>query len=73
MTTKEVEPKHGTIQEIEFLDNLGFHSDNGFDRAMLLKNYIDAARTRTDWDKIDRAAVLTHADRLLQQEVAANV
>lgn len=65
--------RHGTTQELEFLDNLGFHNpQNNFDRAVLLNNYIEAAPLRTNWGNIDKGTALAHARRLLHGE-ALNV
>lgn len=57
---------HGTEMEKDFITDLGHHTDKGFDREMLLENYIAAAKNRTEWGRIDKVACLKYANRLLE-------
>ena len=56
---------HGTEMEIAFLSDIGFHTSKGFSREVLLKNYIRAAKERTEWGNIDKKACVDYATNLI--------
>lgn len=59
---------HGTEMEIDFLTDLGHHTEHNFDRTVLLKNYIETAWNRDHWGRIDKLACLKYAQQLLEAE-----
>lgn len=59
---------HGTEMEIDFLTDLGHHTEHNFDRAMLLKNYIETAKYRVNWGKINMVTCVKYAQQLLEAE-----
>lgn len=58
-----------TDREIEFIKDLGSHSDTlkkrGIARKELLTNYIVACEQRVNWDYLDRTAVMDFAHKEL--------
>lgn len=59
-----------TCDELAFVQRLGTHSEHGVKTPLLahLQRYIEAASLRQAWGKIDKAAVLKEAKRLLRVE-----
>lgn len=49
-----------TADEIKFIDSLGYHTQNQFGRAALLKSYGDAIAKRADWDHMRPEKVRRH-------------
>ena len=59
-----------TLQEIEFVKSLGFHSKKRSSterKKRLLENYIDAANKRKNWGNIDYKKVIARAVTELAQ------
>lgn len=62
-----------TDHEIAFIGDLGVHGSgphhvvsHGKSRAELLAGYLEGAKRRTDWGKIDRERVIAKAERMLK-------
>ena len=57
-----------TQDELRYLDALGTHTEHAHPvaRRLLLRQYLHAPRST--WGSIKREIVLTHAQRLLQEE-----
>lgn len=60
---------HGwsTNAELNFLAQLGAHSELNADRASLLRGYLEGAAQRTDWAGIDRQTALDYARQQLER------
>lgn len=59
---------HSTIDEINFLTNIGTHTErptNGPTAKELLIGYINASSIRSNWGSINRSEVMKHAYALL--------
>lgn len=59
---------HSSLNEKQFLDEIGRFSSCNMSRRFLLGSYITAAEKRTDWGVMDSVAVLAYAAQLLQTE-----
>jgi hypothetical protein len=64
-----------TTDEIDFLDGLGHYRQTGYHRdelpiddvAALLTAYLVGAKTRADWGRVNKVAVIRHAEALLAE------
>lgn len=66
-----------TDHELAFLADLGVHGsgplavvNHGKSKVELLAGYLEGARRRTDWGKIDGEAVIAKAEKLLKYHQA---
>lgn len=53
--------------EVEFIRNIGTHSECGMTRAELLEKYIKACELRKRWVGIDGKRMKAYAERLLAE------
>lgn len=59
-----------TCDEVTFIQHLGMHTEQGIKtpRLIYLQRYLDGARIRQDWGKIDKVVVIQEAETLLRAE-----
>ena len=72
-----------TLDEIDFISKLGTHRNNGNwkhldyrdpkpeltieTRLKMTEDYLNVAKTKTNWDNIDQVVVLRHALNLIEK------
>lgn len=69
MSKKGNHDHFGTESEFLFIDGLGLWSEHGYDKEMLLRNYLQALDKRNKWTKISRVDVINYATRKLDELV----
>lgn len=60
-----------TCDEVAFIQRLGTHNEDSSKTSCLtwLQRYIAAAERRVEWGKIDKAAVIQEAKKLVRAEL----
>jgi len=64
---------HNTKMELDFVSGLGTYSEHNCGVVELLKGYLAGCAKRTDWEVIDKKAVIAAANKQLAhlQSIAA--
>lgn len=53
---------HSTRNELDFIDGLGSFGGSLMPRRYLLRRYLEAARSRTDWGNIDADIIIERVE-----------